>query len=350
MSAGRKKTLFKFLAKVLLLLHLFLFPAAVLMWGKGYVGLVRHLHEGVVYEIAAILSPYRWYPRGDHPWEGILVGGDAGMFHSLTEMLWVIMNDPPELGVADHLLIIWGERLEEKFRYLQPPEALSSLVWLEGVERTGNREPTLIAYGTAELDGEWQTTEILGGPTFHGRAFFSQRVYNLERLWLVFYGILDSAGTPVMPYLDPVIRRKGVEIITPMNSPAEMWLFRARTSVELLERLRAYRPGVMPVDYRLRVALIAQPAEFWFPVPRGGWETLFLVIGFIFAIVTAPYRILFYLPLMLSPRLLVWPVAVLWGALWVASWLWGLTVAYRRVQKAFREDIKKFAGEVPGED
>ena len=106
----------------------------------------------------------------------------------------------------------------------------------------------------------------------------------------------------------------------------------------------------MPFDYRLGVAIMYKPEEFWFPVPRGGWEMLFLVVGSIFYVVTAPYRILFFLPLMLSPRLLVWPVAVLWAMLWVASWLWGLTVAYRRLQKAIREDIKKFAGDMPGED
>lgn len=93
-----------------------------------------------------------------------------------------------------------------------------------------------------------------------------------------------------------------------------------------------------------------KPEEFWFPAPRGGWEMLSLVVGSIFYVVTAPYSILFFLPLLLSPRLLVWPVAVLWAMLWVASWLWGLTVAYRRLQKAIREDIKKFAGDMPGED
>ena len=93
-----------------------------------------------------------------------------------------------------------------------------------------------------------------------------------------------------------------------------------------------------------------KPEEFWFPVPRGGWEMLFLVVGSIFYVVTAPYRILFFLPLMLSPRLLVWPVAVLCVMLWVASWLWGLTVAYRRVQKVFEEDIKKFTKDAPEED
>jgi hypothetical protein len=318
-----KKTLFK----VLLGLHIFLFPAAVLAWGKGYIVLARNLSEGVLYEITAVLNPYHWYMDR---LEDIIKGGDNPLFMYKTAVLNIPVNDLTEPGFTD-LLIIWGDRLEDNFRYIQSPEALDSLVWVEGVELTGNREPTLIAYGTAELDREWQSRETVGAPTFHGTAVVSQRVYNLDRLWLIFYSILDSAGRPVVPYRDPVIRRHAGVGIVPMDSPAERWIPRVRTPVELLERLRAYRPGVMPVDYRLRVALIAQPAESWFPVPRGEWETLFLVIGFIFAIVTAPYRILFYLPLLLSPRILVWPVAVLWGALWIVGWGWWI-VAYRRLR------------------
>jgi hypothetical protein len=347
MVADRKRTLLKTFVKVLLFLHLFLFPAAVLLWGKGYVALARHLSEGVLYEITAVLNPYHWYMDR---LEDIIKGGDNPLFMYKTGVLNIPVNDLTEPGFTD-LLIIWGERLEDNFRYLQSPEALDSLVWVEGVELTGNREPTLIAYGTAELDREWQSRETVGAPTFHGTAVVSQRVYNLDRLWLIFYGILDSAGRPVMPYREPVIRRAGVGIV-PMDSPAERWIPRARTSVELLERLRTYRPGVMPVGYRLRVALIAQPAESWFPVPRGGWETLFLISGFILVIVTTPYRMPFYLPLLLSPRLLVWPVAVLWAMVWMASWVWCLVAAYRRVQKAFAKDAKKFAKDAgtPGEN
>jgi hypothetical protein len=106
------------------------------------------------------------------------------------------------------------------------------------------------------------------------------------------------------------------------------------TSKEILERLRLYRPGFMPVDYRLSI-LGASPAGediLWPQVPGGSgiWEYHWLVL-IPLAIVTYPYRILFYLPLLLSPRILVWPVAVLWGALWIVGWVWCI-VAYRRLR------------------
>jgi len=322
MAAHRKRMLLKFLVKALLLLHLFMVTVAVLLWGKGYVGLVSHLHGGVVHEITAILlvGPFNQYPR--LVWGGIYPGGH----YSMTKMLRVTMT--PKLGVADHLLIIWGERLEEKLRDLQPPEVFGNLLWIEGVELTGNREPILIAYGTTEVEREWELKESPGAPTFHGRAVLSQRVYNLDHLWLIFYNVLDSAGRPVVPYRHPPViplTIKGMsDIRTPLDSP-----------VEVLEQIRAYRPGVIPVDYRLRVVVMPVPVELWFlPVPRGALDGLFGIIvyglTYILVIATTLYRILFYLPLLFSPRNLVWTVAVFWGGLWVVGWLWCI-VAYRRL-------------------
>jgi hypothetical protein len=314
--------------RALLLLHIILLPASMLLWGKGYIALARHLHEGILYEITSILSPYRWHLDR---WEDLVTGGsNPPLFWTKTDLLSVPVSDPAELGFPG-LDIIWGERLEEDFRYLQPPDALDSLVWVEGVERTGNREPTLIAYGTTELEGEWQSTEIIGGPTYHGMAVLSQRVYNLDCLWLIFYTTRDLAGKPVMPYDVPVIRKTRYgHWIAPIGSPGERWIPKGLTSMEILERISTYRPGVMPIGYRLRV-LSAMPGETWFWIPRGFNETLFLIIYTGLAVATTPHRILFYLPLVLAPRILVWPVAIFWAMLWIAGWSWSIA-CYRRLR------------------
>jgi hypothetical protein len=159
MTGGWKKNLLK----LLLGLHVLLLPAAVLLWGKGYVALTRHLHEGVLYEITSILSPYQWY-KFDYRFGSVIgSGGDATLFRSATgDMLYVPVSDTEESGFSD-LIIIWGEQMDEDFRYIQPPESPGSLVWVEGVERMGNKEPTLIVYGTVELEREWQSKEMKGG-------------------------------------------------------------------------------------------------------------------------------------------------------------------------------------------
>lgn len=338
MAVGWKRMLLKFFVKVLLLLHLILFPVAVLLWGKGYAGLARHLHEGVFYEITAILSPYRWYVRQ------LSDLSRNEMFSLRTDILHVgLVNDPTAPRFAGGLFIA-GRSLERTILALQRPEVLHGLVWIEGGKRAGNKALTLIAYGTTELEGIWALIE--GESPYHGSVFLSQRIYNLDHLWLLFYTARNSAGLEVAPFSagssvwDLVPPPREMTFLPIYGSPAERWVPKGLTPIEILERVSAYRPGVMPIDYRLKIALSAVPAHediLWFPPVPGGSGILeyHWIILFALAIVTTPYRIFFYLPLMLSPRLLVWPVAVLWAMLWVASWVW--IVAYRRARKVVNQ-------------
>jgi len=121
-------------------------------------------------------------------------------------------------------------------------------------------------------------------------------------------------GERVWPEYEPGIAlmhwNKEDELLRAHASLSEKWTPRKVHPTEILERIRAYHPGVMPIGYRLRV-LGVPPQEFWFWMPRGEWETFFLVTFVGGAVAAAPYRILFYLPLLLVPRILVWPVAVL---------------------------------------
>lgn len=296
--------------KVLLFLHLFLLVGGVLAWGKGYVSLAYHRYQGVLYEITALLAPYQWHSQKKTPgWR------EFDIFPLETDLLHVSVYDPEEPGFTD-LLIIWQGTLEENLRTLQPPEAVNSLVWVEGVERSGNKEPTLIAWGTV----------------------VSQHIYNLDRLWLVFYSFRDSSGGRISPQLRRMHTADyRVAYISRLGSLTRVpwgWEGEKLTSTDILERIRPYRPGVMPINYRLEV-LHTQPAEneiFWlFPRPYGGagWDTPYIFALWGLAIATTPYRYLAYLPLMVVPRVLVWPVAVLWGMLLLASWVWGVVVYWR---------------------
>ena len=314
----------------LFLIHLLLFPLAVLFWGMGYLSLAHHRYQGVIYEITALLAPSYWHPQQ--------LRSPGGLFPLSIKALRVCsvnyptMEDPLDTR-RDHLLIFWQGALEENLRVLQPPEAVNSLVWVEGVERSGNEALTLIARGAVDLVGLWGAGPS-GYPYIRGVGRFSQQLYNLGSLWLVFYSFRDKSGDYIEPQFD--IMHKA------MPYWASLWnlgsLHRVSwggegerlTSTDILERIRPYRPGVMPIGFRLGILRTA-PTEseiFWplwpFPEPRGGsgiWEYSWLVL-FPLRVVATPYRYLFYLPLLLVPRILVWPVAVLWALLLLGSWVW----------------------------
>lgn len=261
----------------LFLIHRLLFPLAVLFWGMGYVSLAHHRHQGVLYEITALLAPSNWHQDDIFP---------SQLFPLSINALYVVsanypaMDDPAETR-QDHLLIFWQGALEENLRDLQPPEAVSSLVWVEGVERSGNELPTLIAWGAADLQG-LRHGHPFGGQNYQGLGRFSHRIYNLGSLWLVFYSIRDKSGDYIRPEFDSQIMRSA------RTNPALLWLLGSLqrmssywegerlTSTDILERLRPYQPGVMPIGYRLRIlrALPNHLEIFWplwpFPMPTGG--------------------------------------------------------------------------------
>ncbi|MBT9155110.1 MAG: hypothetical protein DDT37_00075 [Firmicutes bacterium] len=316
----------------LFFIHLLLFPLAVLFWGMGYVSLAHHRYQGVLYEITALLAPHHWHQDDIFPNQ---------LFHLGANALFVPAVEYPAIGEPidirrDHLLIFCQGTLEENLRARQPPEAVSRLVWVEGVEHSGNELPTLIAWGASDVQGFWTHVGFTPEPrSFRGLARFSQRIYNIGDLWLVFYNFQDKSGVYLRPDYHGIMH-------TTSPHPASVWLLGSLqrvswgwegerlSSTDILERLRPYQPGVMPIGYRLRV-LRAAPNDleiFWplwpFPAPTGGsgiWEYSWMVLVPLQVVVT-PYRYLFYLPLVLAPRILVWPVAVLWALLLLGSWVW----------------------------
>jgi len=314
----------------LFLIHLLLFPLAVLFWGVGYVSLSHHRYQGVIYEITALLAPSYWHPQQIRSPDGLFPLSINAL--RVCSVNYPAMDDPLETR-RDHLLIFWQGTLEENLRVLQPSEAVNSLVWVEGVERSENEVLTLIASGAVDLEELWGAGPS-GYPYIRGVGMFSQQIYNLGSLWLVFYSFRDKSGDYIVPQFDIMHRARpysaSLFILGSLHRVSWGWEGERLTSTDILERIRPYRPGVMPIGFRLGILRTA-PTEseiFWplwpFPEPHGGsgiWEYSWIVL-FPLRVVATPYRYLFYLPLVLAPRILVWPVAVLWALLLLGSWIW----------------------------
>ena len=319
------------------LTHLLLFPVAVLFWGMGYLSLAYHRSQGVIYEITALLAPSYWHSQNSR--------SPDGLFPLRVDTLYIpSANNSATEGDAikgrDHLLIFWQRPLEENLRILQPLEAVNSLVWVEGTARSGNEVLTRIACAAVDLQGIWQV-EPFGGASFRGVGRFSQQIYNLGSLWLVFYSFRNALGDNILPQFDIMHRARphaaSLWRLGSLRRTSWGWEGERLTSTDIVQRIRLYQPGVIPIGFRLGMLRTA-PEEgevFWpllpFPEPRGGsgiWEYSWIVL-FPLRVVATPYRYLFYLPLVLAPRILVWPVAVLWTLLLLGSWVWCFLQARR---------------------
>jgi len=297
--------------RALLFLHLLLFFWAVIFWGRGYVSLAHHRHEGVVYELTELFDPGHWSYA------------DTTMFPM----------EACSLSVTGTVSVLWRGTLEQNLeqisRALQSPALFTNLSWVEGVRRSGNPEPTLVAWGTGEMLCSWFEPAPWDRPgqDRYGRDPFdvSLRIYNFDRLWLVWCEFIR---------IPPNFHVCGCGL-------PGWWVGRgaaALTPADVLERLHLYRRGSVsrgyllaalgmpPRDFAHFINPLAEGEFFWLlPRPSSSWgpyDTPY-IFGLLFlAMVTAPYRYLFYLPLALVPSALAWPFAAIYAFFLLGSWVW----------------------------
>jgi len=315
------------LLRALLFLHLFLFVWAVVFWGAGYVSLAHHRHEGVVYELIELFDPDYWPHRGSTMvprWvRSVSIPGNRDDGDWSVRILW--------RGTLEQNL----ERLSQTRKYsaehpagrLMVTDLFANLSWVEGVRRSGNPEPTLIAYGTGKAMYDWWE-ERPGQVPRWGRDPFdvSLRIYNFNRFWLVWSRLTQTppnvhVHTPGWGYgLSDWPVAFGREALPAADIFARLSLFQ-RGGVSPGFLLRAL--ATPPRDIRHFISPLTQCelAPWLFPRLDGPWDMLYAFTMLGLLVPTVPYRYLFYLPLALVPRALAWPFAVLYALLLLGSWL-----------------------------